>query len=63
MSASKHKIKYHFHQEYEEEFIVIMYNEKCINANLSIPKKHLEPHFLTVYKGFDLEISVGNGLR
>jgi hypothetical protein len=30
MSAAKHKKTYHFHNEWEEHFFVIMHKDKCI---------------------------------
>jgi hypothetical protein len=68
MSAAKHEKTYNFHNEWEEQFFVIVHKDKCIcllcNANLAIPKKvNIERHFTTVHEGFESEMPVGNELR
>lgn len=57
MSAAKHKKIYNFHQEWEEQFFVIVHHGKCV------PSLCIGLCFTTVHNVFQWEVPVDSELR
>jgi hypothetical protein len=54
MSVPKKSKSYHFHEEWEIEYLIVMVKDKCCclicNASVSLPKKgNLERHYKALY--------------